>query len=848
MAIVHLIVSRGLFSSFSNSIQIPEFAITGRFALPFFLFLCVKCLSHRPFVRKDWERLFPQIDFNHFRFTDNFKIIIQLIWVMFVVQSFRYSDWLLVRQCRWLFDLFRSVFLRCRRLVQLATDIIDNHLKTKGDSEKLIQNTFDIVLYIVLFSLCILCLTVPFSIAAQLVFVSVLALTATLLHGVKGRLPNLLLIVLSLIASCRYIWWRYSSTINWDKDLDLVLGLILLTAETYSWIVLLLSYFQTIWPLNRQPKQLPKDTSKWPEIDLLIPTYNEDLDVVRATVFAAKTVDWPQDKLNIYILDDGKRDDFKHFAEQVGVGYFRRPTNEHAKAGNLNYALERTSGEFVAIFDCDHIPTRAFFQVTMGEFVSDDKLALVQTPHHFFSPDPFERNLSKFRELPNEGNLFYGLIQDGNDMWDATFFCGSCAILRRQPLEEVGGVAVETVTEDAHTALKMHRLGYRSAYLKEPISAGLATDSLSAHIGQRIRWARGMAQIFRVDNPLFGSGLKWQQRLCYLNGMMHFLSGIPRLIFMIAPLAFLLLDAYIIYAPALAILMFVLPHIFHANVANSRIQGKYRHSFWGEIYETVLAWYIAVPTTIALFAPNKGNFNVTQKGGLIQNDFFDWNISKPIIILLCLNLLGFAVGIQRLFDTEFTQTTTVLVNMGWTMYNLIVLGVALSVAAEEKQVRIAHRIDVDYPISFTTRDGHHYTAILKDFSFSGLGMNISPNIELNNNETIRVVLERYGVAESFEATVMFSSHGKVGVALEPMTIEKEKRYIQCTFARSDTWSKWQKSYAEDKPLASLKNLLIVSVEGFRKLVQFGPRPIEIFFDSFVSSLRLIVSYRPRMIG
>lgn len=163
---------------------------------------------------------------------------------------------------------------------------------------------------------------------------------------------------------------------------------------------------------------------------------------------------------------------------------------------------------------------------------------MLQTPHHFFSPDPFERNLGRFRQTPNEGTLFYGLVQDGNDMWDATFFCGSCAILRRSALDEIGGIAVETVTEDAHTSLRLHRRGHTSAYIRIPQAAGLATESLSAHIGQRIRWARGMVQIFRLDNPLLGKGLKLAQRLCYANAMLHFLSGIPRLIFLTAPLAF----------------------------------------------------------------------------------------------------------------------------------------------------------------------------------------------------------------------------------------------------------------------------------------------------------------------
>ena len=114
-----------------------------------------------------------------------------------------------------------------------------------------------------------------------------------------------------------------------------------------------------------------------------------------------------------------------------------------------------------------------------------------------------------------KASCFYGLVQEGNDFWNAAFFCGSCAVLRRDALEDVGGFATETVTEDAHTALKMHRRGWDSIYIRLPLAAGLATERLALHIGQRMRWARGMTQIFRLDNPLFGRGLTLAQRLCY---------------------------------------------------------------------------------------------------------------------------------------------------------------------------------------------------------------------------------------------------------------------------------------------------------------------------------------------
>ena len=234
----------------------------------------------------------------------------------------------------------------------------------------------------------------------------------------------------------------------------------------------------------------------------------------------------PKDRIKVYVLDDGRRQEFKDFCAAVGVTHVTRNDSKHAKAGNLNRAMEKTSGEYIAIFDCDHVPTRSFLQISIGWFLKEKKLGMLQTPHHFFSPDPFERNLGTFRQVPNEGELFYGLVQDGNDFWNATFFCGSCAVLRRTALKDVGGIAVETVTEDAHTSLKMHRKGWNTAYINLPQAAGLATESLSAHVGQRIRWARGMSQIFRIDNPLFGRGLSIGQRLCYTNAMLHFLYGL----------------------------------------------------------------------------------------------------------------------------------------------------------------------------------------------------------------------------------------------------------------------------------------------------------------------------------
>lgn len=680
--------------------------------------------------------------------------------------------------------------------------------------------------YLIAGALGLLCITTPFSTLAQALFVLLLWGIAMLIRNIPGPVATLLLVVLSVTTSTRYLWWRAANTLNTDDWFDLAWGSLLFAAEIYTWIILILGYIQTAWPLRRQPVPLPADTSLWPTVDVFIPSYNEPLKVVKPTVFAALGMDWPADKLNIYILDDGRRDEFRAFAEEIGVGYLIRPDNRHAKAGNINHALTQTDGQYVAIFDCDHIPTRSFLQVTMGGFLRDEKLALVQTPHHFFSPDPFERNLGLFRRVPNEGELFYGLIQDGNDLWNATFFCGSCAVIKRGPLEQVGGIAVETVTEDAHTALKLQRLGYNSAYLRIPQAAGLATESLSAHIGQRIRWARGMAQIFRLDNPFLGKGLTLAQRICYSNAMLHFLNGGPRLIFLTAPLAFLLFHAYVIYAPALSVALYVLPHMLHASLTNSRMQGEHRHSFWAEVYETVLAWYILRPTTVALLNPKHGKFNVTAKGGLVEKQYFDWTIAVPYLTLVLLNLLGFGIGIYRALYGPGDEIPTVLLNLFWTGYNILLLGGAIAVASEAKQVRLAHRVRLHLPAIVHLPGGQLLRASTEDFSEGGVALTPTQLPKLKRDDPVQVSLWRGSEEHIFPARVAALTDTQLRLRWELTTQAEEMALVQCTFARADAWVTWSEGRRRDRPLEGLREILGLGVRGYRRLLEHSAPYLE----------------------
>ena len=662
-----------------------------------------------------------------------------------------------------------------------------------------------------------LVLTVPLDFEEQGLFLVFSIGAAFIVRRVQiDRVAVIAMIVISMTASLRYMFWRVSSTVGFTNTVDFFFGWGLVIAELYALTVLLLGYVQTAWPLRRQPVPLPEDSRTWPSVDVFIATYNEPLAVVKQTVFSAMSMDWPADKLNVYLLDDGRRAEFRDFADQAGCQYITRDNNLHAKAGNLNEALKVTNGEFVAFFDCDHIPTRSFLQLCMGWFIVDKKLAMLQTPHHFFSPDPFEKNLKTFRVVPNEGELFYGLVQDGNDLWNAAFFCGSCAIIRRGPLLEVGGVAIETVTEDAHTALKLSRLGYNTAYLAIPQAAGLATESLSSHIGQRIRWARGMGQIFRVDNPMLGKGLSFGQRLCYLNAMLHFFYGLPRLVFLTAPLAYLLFGAHVFDASAAMIFVYALPHIVLASLTNSRIQGRFRHSFWNEVYETVLAWYILRPVMWALINPKSGKFNVTVKGGLLREGFYDWQMAKPYLVLLAANAVGLVVGLIELVFRDGTSGT-VLINLTWVVYNIIICSASADVANEARQVRATARVTSELPATLTLRNGRTVVCKTSDFSQHGVGLTLPKGVTVTVGDEVMVSIFRGNDEGVFPAKIT-SANRFVGAQFTDLTIAQQMKLAQVTFSRADNWSK---TWGEGKPDSPWLAFREVTTIGLGNLVRIG---------------------------
>jgi cellulose synthase (UDP-forming) len=588
---------------------------------------------------------------------------------------------------------------------------------------------------------------------------------------------------------------------------------------------------------------LPDDPATWPEVDLLITTYNEPLRLVKYTALAAANIDWPEGKLNVYLLDDGRREEFRAFAEQAGIGYMTRPDNENAKAGNINRALERLDAPFVAVFDADHVPTRSFLQLTMGWFERDPNLALLQTPQHFYSPDPFERNLEQFRHIPSENELFYGVVQDGNDLWNATSFCGSCAVLRRRALDEIGGLATETVTEDAHTSIRLQKRGWSTAYINIPQSAGLATERLSGHIRQRVRWARGMTQILRLENPLFGRGLKLAQRLCYLNSAAHFLFALPRLVFLMAPLIYLIYGGTNLPGTWQLILAYAAPHLIMLYLTHLRIQGRHRHSFWNEIYETVLAPYVLLPTIGAFLWPRRPRFNVTAKGQVLYSSFFDGRIARPFLLMLAVNFIGLLCAVPRLhlfaassapgwqgwllsvphrmYDPH--HVGTVVVNIVWSLFNVVLLSVATAVAWENQQRRRAVRVNVEVPGGVILPDGSVVQGLTGDLSSTGVRLWTGSRLNVQPGDAVRIVLPVLDGDASLPATVVRVEDESLRAQFDALSLAVDVALTMVLYSRADTWLGWDESRERDHPVRSFARIVRLAGRGLRQTILPGRR-------------------------
>lgn len=628
------------------------------------------------------------------------------------------------------------------------------------------------------------------------------------------------IVVLTAVLGINYVVWRWLFSVHWGAWW---IGVPLVLAETYSLIDSLL-FGLTMWRLKERPD--PPPAPQGLSVDIFITTYNEPIDLVMRTARAAQQVTYPH---RTWILDDGGRPELQAVAEAEGLGWITRSADwagmpRHAKAGNLNNALLATEGEFLLILDADQVPVPEILDRTLGYF-TDERMALVQTPQWFV-------NVPDDDPLGSQAPLFYGPIQQGKDGWNAAFFCGSNAIIRREALMQLGvsryadevtvGVhralrtarsvidrarkdlapeeanvrraldqvlydigrarrelarghavfdvtfrfqrrvdgihrelveadlravhedlaliaqldtlageqpaglatvdetalsrlshrtwsplgAVDTVrsliaavdvdrageaqpvmpmatisvTEDMATCMRLHGLGWRTAYHDEVLAHGLAPEDLESMLTQRLRWAQGTMQVMFRENPLVQRRLAWPQRLMYLATMWSYLSGFAALVYVAAPVIYLVLGVLPVQALSASFFVRLVPFLI-VNQLLFFVVAAGRPTWRGQQYSLALfpVWIRSVTSAFGnVYLGRDLDFAVTPKERRAQTGP-RWDLIRPQLSVIGLLVLSIAIGIVRIAVGQAHPLGTVF-NMAWVCFDLAVFSIIIRAA------------------------------------------------------------------------------------------------------------------------------------------------------------------------
>lgn len=436
-------------------------------------------------------------------------------------------------------------------------------------------------------------------------------------------------------ATLTYLAWRVCCTRNPD-------------APVYTWLFLALEAYAAICAttfyaitLRRADRTAPPP-KPGRAVDVLICTYNEPAALLRQTIRRALAMRYPH---RTYVCDDGRRAEIRALAAELGCEYITRAQNHHYKAGNLNNALAHTRGDLLVVLDADHLVRRDFIDKLLGYF-DDERVALVQTPQVFYNVDSFQHHFRAHRrELWHEGAIFHHAMQPGANRWNAAFFVGTGAIVRRAAIEHIGGFATGSVTEDAFTSMRLHAAGYRSVFHDEPVGYLIAPESLQQYLTQRLRWGQGSMQILRLENPLFRRGLSIYQRIVYTAALSSFSQAAVHLAYYLAPAVFLLGGPAPLRADEAHELVPIVAHIAFDLMFFKLWLGPLARPLVAECFKFLNVYVFLKALGGYFMRSGQLAFKVTTKG---RDSGASIQLLAPQAVLLLVNTTAFGYGVLLL--------------------------------------------------------------------------------------------------------------------------------------------------------------------------------------------------------
>ncbi len=519
-------------------------------------------------------------------------------------------------------------------------------------------------------------------------------------------------VVLVLGLTVRYAFWRVTETLPVHGDyLDLALGVLFLTLEIGAMISGTIAYVTLSRTTNRTPEvdaHLPAlmAMERHPLVDVFICTYNEEETILERTIMGATGMNYPN--YRVWVLDDGRRAWLRELADRLGCNYLDRPDNKGAKAGNINHALRHMATlperpEFVSVLDADFVPNANFLSRTMSLFHAHD-VGIVQTPQHFINQDPIQSNLRAGDLWPDEQRLFFDVIQPSKDAWGQSICCGTSSVVRVAALDRLGGFPTDSVTEDYLLTIRFKRMGYRTVYLNERLSLGLAPEGLREYVTQRGRWCLGFMQIIRgPDGPLkFGNGLSIADRISLVDSFLYWSVGYMfRIACLFIPILYLVFDIQAVDASFEDGLSHFLPYYVSQVAVIAWISGGRVLPVLTDVSQLLAAREILGSVFVGLFRPKGHKFAVTAKGGDRSKVIVQWKLIAIISTILVLNVGGVLLMFMNRNTTLLESSAVALF---WTWYNMVMLMTAIACCVEQPRYRLSERLPCVEPVRIRVGD------------------------------------------------------------------------------------------------------------------------------------------------
>lgn len=439
---------------------------------------------------------------------------------------------------------------------------------------------------------------------------------------------------------------KFAALIGSMFNIAYLLWLIMNVTTVLGWLVVLAEFiFVTSFNLflwNHWTQRTNNRSYRQPKgsLDVFLPVVNEPIDMFEKTLAAAANINYA-DK-TVYVLDDGNRAAVKQLAKKYKAIYLARRSSRNYKAGNMNYGLKRSHGDFILVLDADQVVTKSIANHLLGHFQKDPMLSIVTTKQRYSVP----------RKDFNNDYLFYLHMQKGKNANNAAISTGTGVIYRRSALKVIGGFQTWNIVEDMYTSYILHRHGFTSLYVAKAYTTGTAPQDIPTIYKQRGTWATDTMRMFFQRNPLLVGGLTIRQRLHYFEmGFGYLMPAIAvPITVMVLPLSLVFHDSVIAQSNVYSLMSFPAFALIMATMyqLSNRTMGSIQ--YWMGLFPVYLK------STLLATQKTKMRYIVTSK---TSNDSRAIRLVLPQCFVLMINIIALSV---QLFDQV---TWTDLTNLFW---------------------------------------------------------------------------------------------------------------------------------------------------------------------------------------